>query len=88
MAGRVKKKLAILLVEALANKGAIATNPDKIRRQFPTARFDCAMWYCSVNTKFGIGIEVFGWSSMSDCVKHGVTLTKVGGFYDVCANYD
>lgn len=36
MAGKVKQKLAILLVESLAEKGAIAFNPNKLKRQFPT----------------------------------------------------
>lgn len=87
MAGQIKQKLAVLLVDALSEKGAISFDPNKLKRQFPTPSCDCAMWYCSVPTNLGVGIEVYGWGTMTECVKHGISLTKNKGFFDAYANF-
>lgn len=88
MAGRVKQKLAILLVDALSQKGAIPFDANKLKLQRPTLSCDCANWYCSVPTKYGISISVYGWNSMTECVRNGLSLSKDKSFYDAYAKLE
>jgi hypothetical protein len=85
MAGMVKQKLALLLVEALSDKNSIDFDPNKLQLQRPTMNNDCANWCCTVPTLSGIGIEVFGWNTMTECVKYGLSLSNTRGFNDVYA---
>lgn len=87
MAGKIKTKLAAQIVNMLKDKGAVEFDPNIIKSQPNGGSLACdwAVWHCLVPTEYGIKIEVFGWDTMTECVKHGIHCKNVKGFYDVYA---
>jgi hypothetical protein len=77
--GRTRKKLAILLTEALQSvHPGIAVDPEQLwweRGIYSTARLDKSRWGATLCVSGRqAGILVYSWDTMNACLKHGFTV--------------
>lgn len=68
--GRTRKRLAELITDLTG----WAVDPERIQRTNPTNQHweDCCAWDVWCVGPNGVTAHVYSWSTMKDCVKHGI----------------